>query len=244
MTTKEKPIIGIILDWEGEGSFSDFPYYALRTHYVDAVRLAGGNPWLIPYGDIDAVEGYVQALDGLLVPGGFYAMPDQWYEDKEIKSPYLHTPRLEFEMTMLKSALDLDLAVLGICGGMQVLGGILGCKFTGNVAEYFNGQIEHFDLAQDHQVNLALDSLLYQLIGAEVISTNSHHREAIISVSDQVKISGHSLDGAIEAIEIPGKKFAVGLQWHPEMLCAKQGQINDINPHYQIFKQFVTRSLG
>jgi putative glutamine amidotransferase len=242
MTRKRKPVIGIILDWEASGSFSDFPYYALRHHYVDAVRLAGGNPWLIPYGDSDSARDYLEMIDGLLVPGGFYAMKDEWYEGQNTKSPYQNTPRLQFEITMIQQALDQDIPMLGICGGMQVLGGILGCKLTSDLKKTFNNKIEHFDLTKPHDIEIEENSLLYQITKSKIISTNSHHKEALISVSAKVKISAKTSDGIIEAIEIPDKKFALGLQWHPEMLCGEMQQITDSNPHHLIFKEFISRA--
>ncbi|MBT4990082.1 MAG: gamma-glutamyl-gamma-aminobutyrate hydrolase family protein [Rickettsiales bacterium] len=236
---QKKPVIGIILDWEAKGSFSDFPYFALRTHYIDAIRLAGGTPFLIPYGDTDSVADYLQLIDGLLVPGGFYAMPNSWYEGKDEQSPYQKTPRFEFEEVIIKQALNLDMPMLCICAGMQVLAGLFGCKLTADVSSLSNQSIEHFDLTKNHDINIAIDTILHKIVGKSVISTNSHHREAITSVKAPIIVSARANDKVIEAIELKGKKFVLATQWHPEMLCHAGDQINDQNPHHLIFKEFI-----
>lgn len=236
--SKKKPIIGIILDWEGDGSFSDFPYFALRTHYIDAVRLAGGTPWLIPYGSKESVPEYLDGIDGLLVPGGFYALPNDWYKNSEKTSPYSKSPRFEFEEILIKKALDLDIPMLCICAGLQVIGGLFGCKLTSEI----RGDVEHFDLTKNHDVKIQTNSILHKIVGREIISTNSHHQEALIEIKGDISVSARSEDGCIEAIEIPGKKFVVGLQWHPEMMCSTDQQIQDFNPHHLIFKEFVNAS--
>jgi putative glutamine amidotransferase len=236
---QKKPIIGILLDWEASGSFSDFPYFALRTHYIDAVRLAGGTPLLVPYGDSNSASEYLDIIDGLLVPGGFYAMPDNWYEGKAEQSPYQETPRFEFEKSIITKALEINLPMLCICGGMQVLAGLFGCKLTSDVNNISATNIEHFDLTKDHNINIEINTILHKIVGKSVISTNSHHQEAIASVKDPIITSARAEDGVIEAIELQDKKFVVAIQWHPEMLCAKSEQITNFNPHYLIFKEFI-----
>lgn len=234
-TSVKKSVIGIILDWDAGVGFSSSPYFALRTHYIDAVRLAGGTPWLIPYGDVESVEEYLGAIDGLLVPGGFYAMPNHWYENSDKTSPYEKTPRFEFEEILIKRALEIDMPMLCICAGLQVVGGLFGCKLTSEL----KGDVEHFDLTKDHEVNIVPGTILHKIAGRDVITANSHHQEAIISVQGDVNVSARSLDGCIEAIELSNKKFVLGFQWHPEMMCAKKEQIENYNPHHLIFKEFV-----
>ncbi len=239
-----KPKIGIILDWQKEGSFSQFPHFALRTHYIEAVRLAGGIPWLIPYGSTNEIPNYLNNIDGLLIPGGFYAMPSHWYFNSNEHSPYQKTPRFEFEESILKEALAINMPLLCICGGMQVLGGLMGCKIIPNIKKHVQNHLEHFDLTQDHEIAIQPDSLLYKILLTTKISTNSHHNEAIISTTDKIKVSATTSDGVIEAIELPNKKFALGLQWHPEMLCFEENQLSDLNPHHLIFKEFVKISAS
>ncbi|MBL6785482.1 MAG: gamma-glutamyl-gamma-aminobutyrate hydrolase family protein [Rickettsiales bacterium] len=237
MTTK--PIIGVILDWEDKGSFSKHPYFAIREHYINAVRYAGGTPILIPYGDQESITSYLDQIDGLLVPGGFYALPETWYEDKTNTSPYEATPRFKFEEAIINQAFKLDMPILAICAGMQVIAGMHGGKLTSNIANHNNGVIDHFDTKTSHIINVTPDSLLFKITKQSSFQTNTHHQEAVISTSNKVTISGICSDGIIEAIEIKDRKFVLGLQWHPEMLCHHIDQITNQNPHHLIFKEFI-----
>jgi len=234
-----KPVIGIIIDWQEKGDFSEFPHFALRQHYVDAVRLAGGLPVLIPYVDVGEGYYYLEKIDGLLVPGGFYQTPDCWYVGDDEASPYEESPRFQFEASMIKRFLALNKPLFGICAGMQMLGGVLGCKLTPNIQKFLKKPLDHFNLKKPHDVEIDSNSKLSTIINEAIISTNTHHREAVVEVSNEVRIAAQSLDGCIEAIEVKNHKFALGVQWHPEMLCHSEEQIKDNNAHFAIFKEFV-----
>lgn len=65
-------------------------------------------------------------------------------------------------------------------------------------------------------MNVLPGTLLHRLVGTEVIAVNSHHHEAVKHVGEGLIVSGMAPDGVIEAIEVPGKRFALGVQWHPE----------------------------
>jgi putative glutamine amidotransferase len=239
---KQKPIIGIILDWQEKGTFSDFTHFALRTHYSEAICLAGGLPFMIPYSEIDIIDDYLYQIDALLVPGGFYAMPNDWYIDNKDGSPYEITPRFEFESQMLLKAIKKDMPILGICGGMQVIAGLMGCKLIPDIKKYIGTDIEHFDLYQDHEITINPNTILYKILGQDKFIGNSHHNEAIIEIANNVIISAKTADGVIEAIELNDKNFIIGLQGHPEMKCSKKEDLTKFNPDHLIFKEFVKRA--
>jgi putative glutamine amidotransferase len=239
---QKKPIIGIILDWQESGSFSDFPHFALRTHYSEAIRLAGGLPLMIPYSEVDIIDDYLVQIDGLLVPGGFYAMPNDWYIDNKDGSPYEVTPRFEFESQMLLKAIKADMPILGICGGMQVIAGLMGCKLIPDIKKYIGTEIEHFDLSKDHKINVKTNTILHKILGQDDFVSNSHHNEAIIEITNNVIISAATKDGVIEAIELNDKGFVIGLQGHPEMKCSKKKDLTKFNPDHLIFKEFIQKS--
>lgn len=236
---KNKPKIGIIVDWQEKGSYSQSEHFALKTNYVNAVNLAGGVAWLIPYSSLNNIKYYLENIDGLIVPGGFYKSPDEWYLDQDSTSPYQKSPRLIFEESLIKEALKINKPILGICAGMQVMGAILGCKLTGNIHKYLATKINHFGYQRDHIIDIKKDSLLHKIIKNNEITVNSNHNEAIAEISDKVAISAIAADGCIEAIEIKNKKFAIGLQWHPEFFCNNQDQITKENPHFAIFEYFI-----
>lgn len=235
MATK-KPVIGITLDWQEEGTFSKRPHYALRQHYFDVIAKAGGIPVGLAYLE-NTTEDYLSIIDGLLVPGGFFASPPDWYEEAGSTSPYEASPRLAFDLELIEKALEKDIPLLGICAGMQLLGGLFGCKMTPDLHRHYNTRIDHINGAPAeqycHDITIEKDSFLYKLLGKTTIAVNSAHREAIIKTSSPLTISAKAEDGVIEAIEIPEKRFAVGVQWHPEFF------MEDEEPSYELIKQFV-----
>ena len=91
----ERPNIGILLDYEGGGSFSKRPHYALRTTYFDAIWNAGGTPVGIPYIEA-ATDKFIQLCAGFVFPGGTYPFPARLYGDSENGPETLH-PRFKFE---------------------------------------------------------------------------------------------------------------------------------------------------
>jgi len=238
-----KPLIGITLDWQKDGSFSKRPHYALRTHYFDAVTAAGGLSLGIPY-QTEMITDYVARCDGFLSPGGECASPAEWYVEKEQKngqggSPYDVSPRVAFELALTRAFLDAGKPVLGICQGMQQLGGMHGCKMTGDVHAYLKTKINHApgvvppeDYAYD--VTIAKDSRLYGLIGVETLPVNTAHREALVTAGTGVTVSARSADGCIQAIELENYDFAIGIQWHPEYFIAAPER-----GHQRIFEALV-----
>lgn len=234
-----KPVIGIVCDWQAQGSFSKREHFALRCDYVNTVRLAGGIAFLIPYADVSDIDDYLDRIDGLLVPGGFYATPDDWYLGSDEVSIYEESPRFLFEKGLMLKVLKKDMPLLTICAGMQVLAGILGCKLTNNVGDYFNSDIDHFDENLMHEVFVEKGTILSDIVKKDKFLTNTHHNEGVVKFSDEVIVSAKAVDGCVEALEIRDKRFAIGLQWHPENLCSKKELINDENDHFKIFQRFI-----
>lgn len=235
----KSPIIGITLDWQEKGTFSTRPHYALREQYFSVIEKAGGTPIALPY-EKNLVDNYLDIIDGLLIPGGFFATPSSWYIDNNLSSPYDTSPRLSFDLELVEKALDRNMPILGICAGMQIIGGLLGCKMTPDIHNYTKTQIDHINgaIAEEycHDVIVNNQSLLYDLIGKHRFAVNSAHREAIIKESELVEVSAISEDGVIEAIEVIGKRFALGVQWHPEFFS------DDGEPSFELIKEFVAIS--
>lgn len=235
----KKPIIGITLDFaegsEAEGSFSKRDYYAIRDSYFDAVKAAGGTPIGIPF-QADLIDDYLDLIDAIIIPGGDFALDPAWYVAGDAPQ-FPPSKRLEFDVEIIKKALERDMPLLGICAGMQILAGMHGCKLTSDIQKYSATQISH--RGEDphqyaHDVIVEDDGLLELISQAQYMGVNSHHAEGVVEVSHPIKISGMAGDGVIEAIEVAGKKFALGVQWHPEFF------IEDENPNFEIFKALVS----
>lgn len=239
--TQNAPFIGVLLDWQEEGTFSSRPYYALRQLYFDVITECGGIPFGLPY-DKAHLDDYVSHIDGLFSPGGNYATPNHWYLEGE-ETTYDDSPRSEYEVAVIKAVLDAGKPVLGICGGMQVMAAAFGARMTSDLHKFYDTDINHKNGCPADEfafdVEITPDTLLSSIVKTDQMKVNSAHREAIVTVPDQVKISAVSTDQIIQAIEIPEYRFALGVQWHPEFFVKdSKGQPG----HRQIIDAFIKAS--
>lgn len=217
-----RPVIAVLLDYQESGSFSARPHYALRRAYFDAVWAAGGLPVGAPYLDGGAAE-YLSLAQGFVLPGGFYPFPAAWYGAEAPENEVLH-PRFVFETRLCRALLDADKPVLGVCAGMQVMAGVLGGTLYRDVREDPGAALDHLSArpAEEaaHRVTLEPGARLREITGADTLDVNSAHAEALRAVPPGAVLNATSEDGLIEGIEIPGARFAVGVQWHPEFFTA------------------------
>jgi len=153
-------------------------------------------------------------IHGLVVEGGDFFFPDDWFIS-DYKSNYERSYRLNDNINNINFALYLDLPILGICAGMQILAALSGYNLTSNIAQTFNTQVDH--RKENHLINIKINTLLYEWVKKSQITVNSFHNDALIESHHGI-ISAKSSDGVIEAIEIPDKSCAVGIQWHPEQI--------------------------
>jgi putative glutamine amidotransferase len=223
------------MDWQEKGTFSKRPHHALRDSYFDIIYKAGGLPLAIPQVH-EGIEEYLQNIDAIVIPGGFFASPDEWYIE-EAKSPYEHSQRLQFDLDIIKAALKANMPLLGICAGMQLLGGINGCKMTQDINKYLGTKIDHLNEKPAnefaHKVKVKNGTFLHKISGVDEFMVNTAHREALVEVADGVVVNAVSSDGAIEGIELPAYKFVIGVQWHPEFFT------NPDDTSFKLFKALV-----
>ena len=141
MTTR--PVIGILLDYQEEGSFSRRPHYALRQAYFDAVWTAGGLPVGLPY-IAEGWDDYLNAVGGVIVPGGFYPFPEVYYGGEIVVAEAPH-PRHAAEVPLVRAAIDRDVPLLGICAGLQVLAAVEGASLIRDLKSEIAGPIDHLN---------------------------------------------------------------------------------------------------
>jgi putative glutamine amidotransferase len=215
-----RPRIGLTLDSEAPGGYSQLPWYALRQNYFDAVGAAGGIPLALPH-EPELAAAYLDLLDGLVVTGGAFDVDPSWY-DGGARHPTVKTKdrRTAFEMAVLRGALDRDMPVLGICGGQQLLNVALGGTLIQHIPDRVENGLAHEQpnprTEPGHAVEVVPGTLLHRIVGRERLDVNSAHHQAAEKLGPDVVASGFAPDGVIEAIELPTKRFCLGVQWHPE----------------------------
>lgn len=200
------PLIGVTVDHHDAEPPSEATY-TVRRNYVDALNEAGAAAVLLPF-DRAAVPRYAELCDGLLVTGSIPGHPGS-------------TERQMFDKAMIRAVMDRERPVLGICNGLQMMGLVLGGRVV-DVAAGPHGPDHAGDCIAErlvHGIRIADDGLLHR-IGMSVgdkhgHSVNSLHRQAL-DRSGAYTVSAEADDKGVEAIELTGHPFALGVQWHPE----------------------------
>lgn len=178
------------------------------------------------------VETVVDEFDGFVNVGGRFAFPDGWFLDGQIsKAP--QSERLDVEIALMRGFLERDKPVLGICNGMQVLAGLQGCRLSPDARALGPHIMEHDKRGHEHSVMIKENTLLSRIVRYPGLSVNTFHREAVVAFSNEVTPSAYAEDGVVEAIEVPSRRFALGVQWHQELFARQD------HPGNAIFSAFV-----
>ena len=136
----------------------------------------------------------------------------------------------ELDMAVARAALELDLPMLALCRGMQVLNIVLGGTLVQDI-----GNDEHW--MRDHSVKLVEGSIIADIVGdTHLDHCHSVHHQGIDDLGAGLVPIGYSEDGQLEAVELPTKTWVVGLQWHPEDTATRQPQ------QQAIYDELVRRS--
>jgi putative glutamine amidotransferase len=234
-----RPLIGITPDVSGPNPSVRFE---LKAAYSDAVLKAGGLPLILTYlDDPGAAEAYLDRIAGLVVTGGAFDIPPEAYGETPREGlGELKPARTVFETALVRGALERQVPVLGICGGMQLLNVVLGGTLYQDLGRELAGASDHeqkHDRTQPaHPIEVKAGTLLAGMVGKGQLMVNSTHHQAARDPGAEVVVSAVASDGVIEAIELPGKNFAVGVQWHPELL------VGTVPIHLSLYRGLVYRA--
>jgi putative glutamine amidotransferase len=215
-----RPVIGVTLDSEKPGGYSKYPWYALRTNYMDAVAAAGGLPVAVPH-HAELAEAYLGHIDALVVTGGAFDVdPSLYGEGERHGTVVLKEGRTAAELALVRGALARNMPVLGICGGQQLLAVALGGTLIQHIPDAVAGALEHEQKNPRHEaghaVRVVAGTLLHRIVGAEVMHVNTAHHQAVRAPGPHAVVDATAEDGVIEGIEDPRYRFCLGVQWHPE----------------------------
>uniref|UniRef100_Q01Y57 Peptidase C26 n=1 Tax=Solibacter usitatus (strain Ellin6076) TaxID=234267 RepID=Q01Y57_SOLUE len=174
-----------------------------RSPYRQALALAG----IQPVENATTLTG----LDGLVLAGGSDIDPAIYGAECDPLTGKVDCDRDRVELALVREALDRDLPVLAICRGMQLLNVALG----GTLKQHIEG---HRSPGQRdaHSVAIEANSELRSILGMDEFVVNSRHHQCLGRVASGLVVVATAVDNVIEAVELPEKRFVIGVQWHPE----------------------------
>jgi putative glutamine amidotransferase len=184
---------------------------------VERVREAGAIALLLPPGDAAAIPAILARVDGVVVTGGAFDIhPRHYGQSVTARLDRVDEGRTDLELALARACADAGKPILGICGGMQALAVALGGTLVQDIRTRDPGALEHEQLADPATPGHAIvvSGRLVGLVGSAV---NSTHHQAVDSAGP-LTVVGRAPDGVIEAVELGGHPFCVGVQWHPELL--------------------------
>lgn len=217
-----KPLIGIMATIH---DIKDIPGFTrLNNTYVISVSQAGGVPIVIPTRLTDEERTRIVDLcDGFLFSGGIDITPSFFGEDAHEKTGESHYALDQLQLSLMKDVIKTRKPLLGICRGHQVLNVACGGSLYQDLSESPGVYIKHRQETPQgdvsHKITIDPDSVLARFLGTEIM-VNSYHHQSVKKPGSNIKITAHSADGIVEAIELTDYPFGIGVQWHPEVMAA------------------------
>lgn len=214
-----KPVIGIAAC----GSTDNRQF--VTEAYIEAVSRTGGIPLILPILDDAAIlTDYLQICDGFLFCGGRDITPLLFGEEllTDRGGTDLFTDR--FHLALMQKVLHAKRPVLAICRGMQVMNLALGGSIYQDLSLRPSPTLQHMQISGSrkdpcHKITVSQNSMLSDFLGTHA-NVNSFHHQCLHFIPPQIRPVATASDGVVEAIEIPGHPFALGVQWHPEVLLS------------------------
>jgi putative glutamine amidotransferase len=212
-----RPVVGITLAFDTENLWR----FTVRQDYVRSVELEGGLPIVIaPTKPSDAPE-LLDKVHALVMTGGSDVDPSLYGETPHPKLGTVVRERDEFEIALCREALRRDMPLLAICRGQQVLNVALGGTLVQDIPSEVVGAANHDPATERwqtaHDVRILPGTRLRAILARDKVAVNSFHHQAVKKIGQGLVISACSAsDSIVEGVEAPAKRFAIGVQWHPE----------------------------
>lgn len=233
-----KPVVGITCNYDfrdvaglaAQTGLEGQQWQLLSDHYLAAVERAGMSPVIIPIcSDFETVKAIVSKLDGIVLSGGNDVAPACYGERIKPYCGRLVPKRDKQEIEIVKYIMEeIKIPILGICRGIQVMNVAAGGTLYQDLM--IDGKFEQHYCEMSpvnnavHTITVEPGSRMEKVYGTEPIWINSYHHQAVKDLAPGFKATAKSEDGVIEAIEYEGDHYAVGVQWHPEMMYDNEQQ--------------------
>lgn len=210
--TGVRPVVGIVAGrHQVPRPWGVLPVQGTTEPLPDVLAAAGALPVVVPVlapGALAAAD-LLGAVDALLLAGGGDLDPATYGADPHPRTEGADRLRDDTEVALARAAIELDLPVLGLCRGMQILNVALG----GDLVQHVDGHL--LTPPATHPITTVPGSLVAQLAGARP-EVGSLHHQAVGRLGHGLVATAASDDGVPEALELPGRAV-LGVQWHPEL---------------------------
>ncbi|MEU7027436.1 gamma-glutamyl-gamma-aminobutyrate hydrolase family protein [Streptomyces sp. NPDC046275] len=208
-----RPLIGVTTYLnQAQWGVWDLPAALLPAAYPRLVQAAGGLAALLPPDEPAAAAEAVARLDGLVVAGGADVEPARYGAEADPRTGPPARDRDSWELALIDAALAAGTPLLGICRGMQLLNVALG----GTLVQHLDGHTEAVGVMGRHPVT-PVPGTRYAAVVPERTEVPTYHHQCVDVLGKGLVASAHADDGTVEAVELPGQGWVLGVQWHPEM---------------------------
>jgi putative glutamine amidotransferase len=197
-------------------------------HHLELLIRLQLLPVMVPVvrGTLACLPQYLEGMNGLLLVEGEDVEPKRYHAQKANREYVQKTHPLkdEIELRLLRNALRLQLPILGICRGSQLLNIECGGTLYGDVQKEKKSKVKHIETSMSrydtyrHGITLAPGSPLRRWYGRETLQVNSYHHQGVRKLASRFTPMAHAEDGLVEAFYDPQADFVVGLQFHPERM--------------------------
>lgn len=196
----------------------------VNDDYIQSVEKAGGNPIVLPVmNDIDNIESQIKMCDGIVFTGGCDIHPKFFNGESNVKSGFSYSRIDEYQIRVMKKALELNKPSLCICRGHQLLNVVCGGTLYQDISEIGDNALKHEQesprFEATHKIKTADNTVVREIFG-EQVWVNSFHHQCINKLGKDLKVAAVASDGIIESVQHEGKNFFVGIQWHPEIMIS------------------------
>ncbi len=213
----------------GEETIGYAERLAIPRSYFVAVEKAGGMPFA-PGLEGDYTQEVLNRADGLLLTGGGDVDPALYGQEKHPATGDISRDRDRCEIALARAFYEAGKPIFAICRGIQVLAVALGGTLYQHVPDLPGVTANHGDKTVPHSSRLMPGSRLSAIFGAQNISVNTSHHQAVDRPPEGFAVTAFSDDGLIEGIE---GGSALCVQWHPERMLDKG--------HLILFEDFIRR---
>lgn len=208
----------------------DHAFHIAGRKYVDAVRLAGATPLIVPTALADEFDALLDVADGLLLTGSpSNVHPSHYDEDVRDRTLPLDPARDAWTLPLIRRALERSLPLFAICRGTQEINVALGGSLHQAVHEVGphidhrapHGKSADTQYAAAHEVEVVPGGVLAQIVGKASFKVNSLHGQAVNRLAAGLRVEARAPDGVVEAFSVADAKgFNLCVQWHPEWQAA------------------------